>query len=266
MLPSKINTTAPNGIMFPEDRIIFSIDLMDTSLEFKLPERTLQDSEFLHSPPVDLRPWINTLSRTEYRYNPPNNRGSCDFFESGWHLYTKKWLKKQNQGTLKLLVSLKTPRINELDLYSNLFIERQLKEWLSLYYRDRQSIRNSASFSTTANGEIEIIFHDEKEVPVILPEDVPLNKWPDKISQMPCYFIYLNPGIIEFNLPVSHRDVLQFRFQISYLMDNIQIKQQLNQIALNFSQRLIKTLRIKLSDKESTLSKASLSVQLPEPG
>jgi len=113
--------------------------------------------------------------------------------------------------------------------------------------------------------EIEIIFHDEEDVPVILPEDVPLNKWPDKISQMPCYFIYLNPGIIEFNLPISHRDVLQLRFQISYLMDDILIKQQLNQIALNFAQRLIKTLRIKLSDKESTLSKAPLSAGLPEP-
>jgi len=251
VLPLKTNLSTPAGIMLPEDNILFSIDLMGTLLEFELPGRTLEDSDFLRGPPVDLRPYVNTLARTEYRYTPPNNRGSCEFFESGWYFYTKKWWEKKNQGMLKLLVSLETPRTDELDIFPDLFIENQLKEWLSIYYRDRQLIKNRTSFSSAESRDIEITFHNEKDAPVISPEDVPLNKWPEEISGMPCYFIYLNPGIIEFNLPISHRDVLQFRFQLRYLLDDIKIKQQLNPLALNFSQKLIKTVSISLSDRET---------------
>ena len=92
MLPTT-TTSAPisSDLIVPKDKQLFSIDFMGTTLSFEMPERTLQDSDFLRPPPADLRPFVNTIAKTEYRFSTRHKRGSCDFFETGWYLYTKKW-------------------------------------------------------------------------------------------------------------------------------------------------------------------------------
>ena len=166
MLPTPVKSSKTTDLVLPSDDELFSIDLMGTQLEFNLPKRTLNSSEFLRGHPIDLRPYVNTISKSEYRYNPETKRGSCEFYESGWGIYTKKWWKKHNHGTLKFLVSLETPASTELETFPNMFDEDCLKSWLPLYYRDRQAILERTSFSTLDDGSIEVLTTAEDYVAV----------------------------------------------------------------------------------------------------
>lgn len=226
------------------------IDLSGTQLICEVPKRSLGNSEFFQGRPKDLRPFVNTIARTEYRNNPYTRRGSCEFYESGWWLYSKRRWKKQKRGIVKLQVSLETPARNEYESYPNLFSERYLRDWLLLYYRDRQSIFDQTSLTTHADGMLEIEFTDKHETSQLSLDQELLHKLPRQVSGLPCYFIYLNPGIIEFNLPIARHDVLQIRFQIRYLTKDIAIKEQLNSETLKLAHEVVSTVQIILSERE----------------
>ncbi len=81
-------------------------------------------------------------------------------------------------------------------------------------------------------------------------DEVPLRKMPEAVAGMPCYYIYLNPNAIEFNLAVGRRDVLQIRFQLRQLTDNAGIQAQLKKQVLDFASRFMKTVHVELSEAE----------------
>ena len=226
----------------------FSIDLGGTVLNFIVPKRTLESIEFTRGYPKDLRPFVNTVSKTEYQYSPQTKRGTCEFYESGWWLFTKRLWKKESHGIVKLLASLETPAPNEYKIYPNLFEETNFRNWLSLYYRDRQSILDRATFSTQADGTLEIEFLDEHEVPQFSPSQVPLQKFPEFVSGQSCYFIYLKRGVIEFNLPISKRDVFQMHFKLGVKTEDKSIQSQLNSEILKLAQQVMSTIKITFSE------------------
>ncbi len=242
-----------SGLAFSDSDILYRIDADGTTLGFRIPPLTLDTSEFFMQGPRDYRPFINIRSRSDFRFDTPGQRGTCEFYTSGWYLYSRKWWKKQNHGIVKFTASLETPARDEYDTVDNLFDEDCLKRWLPLYYRDRMALRNRTLFTEHEDGTLEINFFDEDEVPAVPTDQVPVKKLPRPVAGMPCYYIYLNPGIIEFNLAVGRRDMLQIRFQLRQLNEDPDIQARLKQQVLDFADQFLQTVTIDLSTRETKL-------------
>lgn len=247
------NATALHGLPDHEKADRFTIDLMGTRLSFCNPKCNLKDGDFLWGFQVDRRPFVNTVTKAAYHHHPVNQRASCDLYQTGWAMFTRRWWKKLPQGILKLSVSLESPAGHEYEHFPNLFDERCLKDWLALYYRDRQAILGRTSFELMPDGALEISFADENAERVMDVTAVPLQRLPEPVSGLPGYFLFLNPGIVEFNVPIGRRDLLQIRFQLKCLASDPGMIEQLKNTTLDFAHRLIKSVTIELSPTEAAI-------------
>lgn len=245
---STTNTLYGLTIKSTEER--FTIDLMGTQLSFDNPKSNLKESEFLWGFQLDRRPFVNTITKAAYQYHPQNQRANCDIYQTGWTIFTRKWWKKFPQGVLKLSVSLVSPAAHEYDEFPNLFEEPCLKTWLALYYRDRQEILGRTSFTDMPDGSIEVFIADENPAQTMAPESVPLQPIPEPVSGLPGYFVFLNPGIVEFNIPIGQRDVLQMRFQLKCFATDTAMVEQLKTAALDYANHILKSVEIDLSAAE----------------
>ncbi len=98
---------------FSDKGILYRIDAAGTMLDFRIPPLTLDSSEFFMEGPRDYRPFINSHSRSDFRFDTPKNRGTCEFYTTGWYLYRKKWWNRQILGIVKFIASLETPARDE---------------------------------------------------------------------------------------------------------------------------------------------------------
>lgn len=251
-LPSTLSGASDFGLPALNKEANFYIDLAGTRLCFSTPKRGLDNAAFSRGHPADMRPVVNTLSKSDYRINPLSHRMHCILFETGWPLYTQKWLQKKHHGVLKFAVSLQSPARAEYTQYPNLFDESCLKKWLALYYSERVARVNSVSFKTLEDGTLALQFADAADMQIVAPEDVPLKKHPKPLSGLPCYFVYLERGLIEFNLPIARHDVLQLSFSLKSITEDPPIRDQLKHASLTFIQCLLDTLCIELSDLQTT--------------
>ena len=249
MLPT-VKDAAQFGLANTNDYETFDIDLAGTTLGFNVLKRTMFSKDLGRKYQSDLRPYVNTISKAEFYTIPGSKFGRCQFYETAWWLFTGKGKKQVNHGFATLQSSLITPRREDYETFPNLFNEKCLKDWLALYYSDPEAITQQVTYTNLSNGWIQIELRDDDNLPQIQPSEVPLQKLPQLISGMPSYFVYLKPGIIEFNVPLAKRDVLQLRFQIHYQTDDVAIKEQLNRETLKFAHQVVSTVKITLSERE----------------
>ena len=245
-IKSLLPTSTPSqstGLSLPKVKEIFSIDLIGTTLSFEM-----QREYYPWGYPSDDRPFINTITKHAYFFNPDTKRSKYLFYGNGWAIDNGKWFKKQTHGVITLQLILETPSPEEYDAYPNLFNDNFLKKWLLQFYRDREAINDQVIFTKMEDGGLQLEFRDENDVSIVDPEDVPLKKYPQLVGGMPCYIIYLNPFVIEFALPVTKRDVLHIRFQLHSQTEDQTILSSLRSETINIAQQVISTVNIKLSD------------------
>jgi hypothetical protein len=193
----------------------FEILLFKSRLRFRNPQRNLEDGVNLFGDKgYDKRPFVNTLSRSHYLCD--DEAGLCfeTLYTTGWKFYPEGWFKPAF-AALRLTLTAHGVVSSERDRFADLLKPEYARAWILLKYQQRYQLYNEMTLEKSGN-DFELMFHD--------PE------WAGRQAQQRDYLIEpLNingvnvfkarpePNIVEFFVPFSSEDILQFSFRLQAL-------------------------------------------------
>lgn len=203
---------APNGFPRLERSERFDIDLVNGRLGFINPASNLSDQDYWKGFAWDRRPFVNARSGAEFSENPDTGRYSCPVYETGWGLPMGA-APTQRQAVLKLSLFLDRPSRAERGTYPDLTEEAQLKAWLDECYVSRKQSFDRLEMEMLPDGTLAIGEHPTEQR-LSHQEAVPLHQLDQPVCGRPVFRVFMNPGIIEFNLARNPMEVVQLRFQL----------------------------------------------------
>ena len=203
---------APDGLPQVDQGERFDIDLFNGRLAFANPVSNLSNQDYWKGFAWDRRPFVNARSGAEFSESPETGRYSCAVYETGWGLPLEA-NPTQRQAVLKLSVFLDRPGRAERDAYSNLRNDTQLKGWLEACYQSRKQSFDRFDMEVLPDGTLAV---DERPAESLIShrESVPLHKLEQPVCGRSVFRVFMNPGIVEFNLARNAKEVVQLRFQL----------------------------------------------------
>lgn len=174
---------------------LFEIQLFRSKLSFRNPKATAKVAKDLAGRKVDARPFLNTALKAEYDCNEELGRCITNVFFSAWQMQPKKFFASRI-GSLNFYLNGLGVTRGDRGVYKDLYNIDTAKVWLKNFYSCRLS-----DLTTPEQERPET----NKEFPVAI----------ETIGENQVYLVKPRRNQIDFFVPFSAADLLQFSYQFS---------------------------------------------------